>query len=73
NLIPFAIVAGKKYPFVWLAAAFLSYQAYSNNPFHEKMWVIAIEYAIPLFFIVYHLVRKSPHPAIRLRIHDTIT
>ncbi|MBX9734925.1 MAG: hypothetical protein K2X37_12760 [Chitinophagaceae bacterium] len=73
NLIPFAILAGKKYPFVWLAAAFLSYQAYSNHPFHEKMWVIAIEYAIPLFFIGYHLVKKYPHLAIRLRIHDTAT
>ncbi len=46
NLLPFAILANKKYAFVWMAAAFLSYNAYSNIAFKENYFLLVFEYSL---------------------------
>ena len=44
NLLPFAIITNQKYVWVWVSAAFLSYNAYSNTPFYENIGIIIVEY-----------------------------
>ena len=53
NLLPFALFSNKKYAFVWMGAAFLSYIAYSNISFKENYWIIAFEYAVVIGAICY--------------------
>lgn len=53
NLLPFAILANKKYAFVWMAAAFLSYNAYSNIAFKENYFLLVLEYCIVAVAIFY--------------------
>lgn len=53
NLLPFAIIANKKYGFVWMAAAFLSYNTYSNVAFKENYYLVALEYLIVVAAIAY--------------------
>ncbi len=53
NLLPFAILAGKRFPLVWCAAAFLSYQAYTNTAFKENLWLVGLEYTIVIAAIIY--------------------
>ena len=53
NLLPFALIVNKKYAFVWLGTAFLSYNAYGNIDFKENFYLIGIEYlavAIAMYF-----------------------
>jgi alpha-1,6-mannosyltransferase len=45
NLLPFAILTGKRFPLVWCGVAFLSYHAYANAAFKENLWITALEYA----------------------------
>ncbi len=58
NLLPFALYTNKKYAFVWMSAAFLSYHAY-GIPFKENYWVIALEYAIVIGAALYSFKKKS--------------
>lgn len=46
NLLPFALIANKKYAFVWMGIAFLSYNAYRNTDFKENLYLIGIEYLV---------------------------
>ncbi len=53
NLLPFALMANKKYAFVWMGIAFLSYNAYGNINFKENFYLIAFEYlvvAVAMFY-----------------------
>jgi alpha-1,6-mannosyltransferase len=58
NLLPFALIAGLRFPWVWAAAAFLSYHAYGQREFAENGWVIALEYGIVSITILYEWRRK---------------
>jgi alpha-1,6-mannosyltransferase len=58
NLLPFAILTGKRFPLVWCGVAFLSYHAYANTAFKENLWLTGIEYAIVIAAIIYEW-RKS--------------
>ena len=46
NLLPFALMANKKYAFVWMGIAFLSYNAYGNINFNENYWLVGLEYLV---------------------------
>jgi alpha-1,6-mannosyltransferase len=48
NLLPFALMAGLRFPLVWCGVAFLSYHAYRQQGFAENLWWIALEYGIVL-------------------------
>ncbi len=53
NLLPFALIANKKYAFVWMGIAFLSYNAYGNIDFKENFYLIGVEYIVVLVAMVY--------------------
>jgi alpha-1,6-mannosyltransferase len=58
NLLSFAIIANKRYALVWMATAFLSYMAYSNNAFKENFYLIGLEYGIVLIAFLYPIIQK---------------
>ena len=59
NLLPFALFTNKKYAFVWMAAAFLSYNAYSNIAFKENYFLLVIEYCIVVVAIFYSFKKRE--------------
>lgn len=50
-----------RYPVLWTALITLTYINYSYTPYHENLWVVAIEYGIVLIIFVYEILaaRKS--------------
>ncbi len=53
NLLPFALMANKKYAFVWMGIAFLSYNAYGNINFKENYYLVGLEYLVVLTAMFY--------------------
>ncbi|MFT7441717.1 MAG: alpha-1,6-mannosyltransferase [Maribacter sp.] len=46
-----------KFPIVWSLVIILSYQGYSNIPWKENLWLVAIEYFIVFSFLIYEIKR----------------
>ncbi len=46
-----------KFPIVWSLAVVLSYQAYSNVPWKENLWIVLLEYLIVFSFLIYEIKR----------------
>lgn len=59
NLLPFALIANKKYAFVWMGIAFLSYNAYGNINFKENFYLVAIEYLVVMAAMVYSFKKEK--------------
>ncbi len=59
NLLPFALMANKKYAFVWMGIAFLSYNAYGNVSFKENFYLIALEYLVVIAAIIYSFKKEQ--------------
>lgn len=59
NLLPFALIANKKYAFVWMGIAFLSYNAYSNINFKENLYLVAIEYLVVMAAMFYSFKKEK--------------
>lgn len=55
NLLPFALIANKKYAFVWMAVAFLSYNAYGNINFKENYYLVGFEYLVVITAMFFSL------------------
>ncbi|WP_194850965.1 hypothetical protein [Nonlabens antarcticus] len=55
----FSIFTRYRYMVLWSALVFLSYSAYSNLDFQENLWLIGIEYALVLGFLIYELTKNS--------------
>ena len=59
NLLPFALLANKKYAFVWMSIAFLSYNAYGNINFKENYYLVGLEYSVVLTAMFYSLKKEK--------------
>ncbi len=46
TLVALAALTPWRFPIAWSALAVLSYHAYAATPVQEKMWVVALEYAL---------------------------
>ena len=44
-----------KFPIIWSLVIILSYQAYSNTPWKENLWIVFIEYFIVFSFLFYEI------------------
>ena len=55
NLLPFALMANKKYAFVWMGIAFLSYNAYGNINFKENYYLVGFEYLVVITAMFFSL------------------
>ncbi len=58
NLLPFAIIASRRFAIIWMAAAFLSYSAYGTT-FKENFYIIALEYSIVLAAILIEIIKRK--------------
>ena len=59
NLLPFALIANKKYAFVWMGIAFLSYNAYGNLNFKENYYLVSLEYLVVIAAMVYSFKKEK--------------
>ena len=59
NLLPFALIANKKYAFVWMGIAFLSYNAYSNINFKENYYLVGLEYLVVVTAMFFSLKKEK--------------
>jgi alpha-1,6-mannosyltransferase len=50
-----AVFTKYKFPIVWSLVIILSYQAYSNNPWKENLWFVALEYLVVFSFLIYEI------------------
>ncbi|WP_298782256.1 mannosyltransferase [uncultured Polaribacter sp.] len=48
-----------KFPIIWSLVIILSYQAYSNLPWKENLWFVAIEYFVVFAFLIYEIKNKN--------------
>ena len=44
-----------KFPIVWSLVIILSYQAYTNTPWQENLWIVGLEYSIVYTFMIYEI------------------
>lgn len=54
-----AVFTKYKFPIVWSLVIILSYQAYSNTPWTENLWFVAIEYFVVFSFLIYEIKRVN--------------
>ena len=47
-----------KFPIVWSLVIILSYQAYTNTPWQENLWIVGLEYSIVYTFMIYEIQKK---------------
>jgi hypothetical protein len=48
-----------KFPIVWSLVLVFTYQAYSNEPWKENLWFVALEYVIVFSYLFYELRNKK--------------
>ena len=48
-----------KFPIVWSLVIVFTYQAYSNEPWKENLWFVALEYVIVFSYLFYELRNKN--------------
>ncbi len=59
TLVIISVFTNYKYPILWSFVVILSYQAYSNTPWKENLWFVAIEYIIVYCYLIYELATKT--------------
>jgi hypothetical protein len=48
-----------RFPIVWTIVVIFSYQAYSNIPWKENLWLVTLEYGILFGFLIFELRKTS--------------
>lgn len=60
TLLALSVFTSYRYPTVWTGMIFLTYAGYTDESFHEVLWLTAIEYVIVIGYLAYELwSRKS--------------
>lgn len=57
-LILAACFTNYRYALVWSALIPLTYFSYTTNPYKENLWLVGVEYAVVLGFIVWEISKK---------------
>lgn len=53
NLLIVSVFTRFNFAFLWSFTVFFSYNAYSNNNFHENLFLVGLEYLLVVIFIIY--------------------
>lgn len=63
TLLAICIFTPYRFPVVWTAMIFLTYEGYTINGFNENLYVIALEYVVVLAYLLYETVwtKKRDH------------
>jgi alpha-1,6-mannosyltransferase len=59
TLIALSIFTTYRFPIVWSAMIFLTYAGYTQNSFHENLWLTATEYVVVVAYLIYELKSKQ--------------
>jgi len=59
TLLILATFSKYKFPLIWSCVIIFSYQAYSNTPWQENLWFVALEYTILYSFIIWEFVNHK--------------
>jgi len=59
TLLALSVFTSYRYPTVWTGMIFLTYAGYTEDSFHEVLWLTAIEYIIVIGYLVYELWRRK--------------
>lgn len=54
----FSIFTQYRFMLLWSLTVFLSYYAYRNENYQESLWLIAIEYALVIGYLIYELYKE---------------
>lgn len=58
-LVMLCVFTKYRYPIVWSVVIILSYQTYANEPWTEKLWIVALEYVIVYGFLIYEILKRK--------------
>lgn len=59
TLIALSIFTTYRFPIVWSSMIFLTYAGYTQNLFHENLWLTAIEYVVVIGYLIFELKSKQ--------------
>jgi hypothetical protein len=59
TLIALSIFTTYRFPIVWSAMIFLTYAGYTQNSFHESLWLTATEYVVVIGYLICELKSKQ--------------
>jgi Gpi18-like mannosyltransferase len=59
NLLPLAALLGLRYAIVWAVLISLTYINYSYDPYHENLWVVAVEYTIVIGVLLWEITQGN--------------
>jgi hypothetical protein len=55
TLVLLSVFTKYRFPIVWSVVIILSYQAYSNDPWQENLWFVALEYVIVFGYLIWEI------------------
>ena len=62
TLVLLCVFTKYRYPIVWSIVIILSYQAYTNNPWEENLYLVMLEYSIVYGFLIWELFLLKRNP-----------
>tara|TARA_R110001632_G_scaffold18712_19_gene57703 strand:- start:2420 stop:3865 length:1446 start_codon:yes stop_codon:yes gene_type:complete len=57
TLVLLSVFTKYRFAIVWSVVIILTYQAYSNNPWRENLWVVTLEYLIVFGYLIYEVLK----------------
>ena len=60
TLLAISLLTRYRFPLVWTAVIFLSYAGYTANGFEENLFLVVVEYAAVIAYLLYETVWKKP-------------
>ena len=61
TLVLLSVFTKYRFTIIWSLAIVLSYQAYSNDPWHENLWLVGLEYATVVSFLIWEIIKVNKH------------
>ncbi len=61
-ILTLAIFTPYRFPMVWSAMLGLTYYAYSTNPYHENLYLVAVEYLVVVGWLIWELFKVARRP-----------
>jgi hypothetical protein len=60
TLIALSVFTSYRFPIIWSGLIFLTYAGYTQNSFHENLWLTAIEYVIVIGYLIFEWKSQKP-------------
>jgi alpha-1,6-mannosyltransferase len=60
TLIALSVFTSYRFPIIWSGLIFLTYAGYTQNSFHENLWLTSIEYLIVIGYLIFEGKSQKP-------------